>query len=336
MLLISTMLMAAGGLSGVMGIIGLMIGFVVVGITLQQILSLPQDRMLTGVALEFRPDPGALIADDVLPVVPVTFESAGYYVFDDTNFNIPETKRNPRGVYKEIDFGLSTDNYRAEEYGIEARIDDRERKNSPGALDLDIGKTRRTTNAILLARERRVANLVTNTANVTQNQTLSGTAQWSDPTSDPAAIARAARTAIRSKTGVKPNKLAIGNDVFESLRIHPKLLDFMDGGKPSVQDLAEFFEVQTVIVAGAIYNTAKEGQAATLVDLWGKDALFYYQSGIVASDEPSFGYQFEAQTLAVFRYRDVPVNCDVIRVNEIRAEKITSVRLGYLVKNAVA
>jgi hypothetical protein len=302
--------------------------------TLQQLLALPQDRMLGNVAVEYRPV--GFIADDVLPVVGVNFESAGYYTFDDTNFNIPEAKRNPRGVYKEIDFGLTTDSYRAEEYGIAARIDDRERRNSPGALDLDVGKTRRATNAILLNRERRVANLVTSTANVTQNTTLAGAAQWSDPTSDPSSVARTARTTIRSKTGVLPNRLVLGRDVFEALRIHPKVIDFMDGGRATVTDLADYFEVESVIVAGAIYNSAKEGQTATLVDLWGKDALFYFQSGIVSADEPSFGYQFEAQALTVFRWRDVPVNCDVIRVNEIRAEKIVSVRLGYLVKNAAA
>lgn len=301
---------------------------------LQQILSLPRDPILSQLAIEYRPV--GFIADRVLPTVSVNLESAGYYVFDDTNFNIPEGKRNPRGVYKEIDFGITSDTYRAEEYGWEARIDDRERRNAPGALDLDMGKTRRLTNAALLKRESRVANLVTNTANVTNNTTLVGAAQWSDPTSDPASVAKTARGLFRQKAGVLPNRLTMGWDVYEALRIHPKVIDFMDGGRATEQDIADFFEVQEVIVARAVYNNAREGQAANLVDLWGKDALFSYQSAIVSADEPSFGYQFEAQQLAVFRYRDVPVNCDVIRVNEIRAEKIASTRLGYLVKAAAA
>lgn len=301
--------------------------------TLQQILALPQDRMLTQVAIEFQPN--GFIADQVLPVVSVELEAAGYYTFDDTNFNIPEMKRNPRTVYKEIDFGMSSDTYRAEEYGLEARIDDRERKNAPGALNLDVGKTRRLTNSALLNRERRVANLVTSTANVTNNETLVGAAQWSDPTSDPQAAARRARNSMRNKAGALPNRLILGWNVFDALRVNPKVVDYLDGGRATEQDLAEYFEVERVIVARAIYNSAREGLAANLVDLWGNDALFTFQSNVVAADEPSFGYQFEAQRLAIFRYRDVPVTCDVIRVNEIRAEKITSTRLGYLIKSAV-
>jgi hypothetical protein len=323
----------AGGLSDLGGF-SLALSLLVFGLTLQQLLALPQDRMLSNVAVEFQPV--GFVADAVLPVVPVNFESAGYYVFDDTNFNIPEAKRNPRGVYKEIDFGLATDSYKAEEYGIAVRIDDRERRNAPVQINLDIGKTRRATNGILLNRERRVANLVTNTANVTQNTTLAGAAQWSDPTSNPASVARTGRDLIRSKTGVIFNRMAMSYAVYESLRIHPALIDFVEGARPTEADIAEYFEVDQIVVARAIYNSAKEGQASTLADLWGKDALFYFQSPIVQADEPSFGYQFEALALTVFRWRDVPVNCDVIRVNEIRAEKIVSAKLAYLVKAAVA
>lgn len=320
-----------GSFAGILSVLALGL---MVGLTLQQIQALPTDRMLTQVAVEFQPV--GFIANDVLDVIPVVFEAAGYYVFDDSNFNIPEAKRAPRAVYKEIEFGVSNDTYRAEEYGLEARIDDRERRNSPGPLDLDVGKTRRLTNGILLNRERRVANLVTNTANVTQNTTLVGAAQWSDPTSDPSTTAATARAAIRGKTGLLPNQLTMGYAVFEALRIHPAVIDFLDGGRATEQDLAEYFEVARVVVARAIYNTAKEGQASSLVDLWGKDALFHYRSPIVSIDEPSFGYQFEAFAMNVWRYRDVPVKCDVIGVGEIRAEKIASTRLGYLVKAAVA
>lgn len=301
--------------------------------TLQEILALPRDRMLTNVAVEFRNN--QFIADDLVPVVPVVLESAGYYIFDDGNYNIPEAKRNPRAVYKEIDFGLTHDSYRAEEYGIETRIDDRERRNAPGALDLDIGKTRRATNAILLNRERRIANLLTNTANVTLNTTLAGAAKFSDPTSDPAGVARTARAAVRSASGYEVNSLMLSRDVAEQLRIHPQVVDFFDGGRPAVADLADFFEVQNVYVGQTMYNTAKEGQAVSLGQLWGNDMLFYYKSGIVAADEPSFAYQFEAQALNVWRYRDIKVKCDVIGVGEIRAEKIVSTRLGYLVKSAI-
>jgi hypothetical protein len=303
--------------------------------TLQQIQGLRRSISLTGIVMEYRPK--AFIADRVLPTIPVETEQGIYYKWDNGNFSIPETLRAPRSVYKEIDFSATEETFKAREDGLEARIDDRERRQARGILDPDAGLARRLTNAILLSRERRIANLVTSTTNITQNTTLVGAAQWSDPTSDPAADAATARAAIRAATGFLPNTLTIGQAVKEGLRLHPAIIDFVDGGRPTDQDLADFFEVAEVIVAQTIYNTAREGATASLADIWGKDALFYYRNADNATiDDPSFGYQFVTQDTTAFRYRDVTVNCDVVRVTEIRAAKLTAPELGYLVKNAVA
>jgi hypothetical protein len=301
---------------------------------LQTIQGLRLATSLVPIVVEYRPK--GFIIDEVAPTVPVNLEQGIYYKFDSGNFAVPETLRAPRSVYKEIDWSMSEDTYKANEHGLEGRIDDRERKNVPGALDLDVGLTRRLTNGVLLGRERRGASLLMSTANITQNTTLVGAAQWSDPTSNPGTQASAARTAIRAKTGFLPNQLTMGYAVFESLRIHPLIIDFVEGARPTLQDIAEYFEVERVVVAQTIYNAAKEGQTDSLSDVWGKDALFSFTTENVAIDEPSFAYQFVVQELQPFRYRDTTVNCDVLRVTEIRAIKIVAPELAYLVKAAVA
>jgi len=294
------------------------------------------DQMLTPFSVQYANEQDAYIADQVLPPVPVALESDSYWVYDKSRFNIPEAKRNPRGHYKEIDWTATKDTYFAEEYGLETRIDDRERRNAVGEFDLDEQGVEMLTDAILLNRERRVANLVTNTANVTQNTTLTGTAQWSDPASDPQAQLRAARTAIQAGTGLILNSVAMGWQVFEALRINPRVTDFLDGDRATSDSLAEFFEVANVYIGRASYNTAKEGQTATLADVWGKDVLFFYKVDRPALRRPSFGYQMMVQNLQVERYRDNPAKSDVIRVTEIRGEKLVATQLGYLVKNATA
>jgi hypothetical protein len=191
----------------------------------------------------------------------------------------------------------------------------------------------------MLSRERRGATALTSTANVPYNTTLVGAAQWSDSasvTSSPSAVAALARASMRGKTGFLPNQLTIGYAVKEALRKHPEVLDFTEGGRPTDQDLADFFEVERVIVAEAIYNTAKAGQTAVTGDVWGKDALFSHTTQNISIDEPSFAYQFVNRPLQPFRYRDEKVTCDIVRISEIRGLKIVAPELGYLVKAAVA
>lgn len=288
---------------------------------------------LTGIAIEYRPK--NFVIDRILPGVGSATEQGIYYTWDFGNFNVPETLRNPRAVYKEIDFTATEQTFKAREDGLEGRIDDRERRQAVGILDPDAGLTRRLTNAILLSRERRGINLLTNPANITQNTTLVGAAQWTDPTSDPAADASTAQSTIRAATGWTANVVAMGQSTRNALRLHPAVIDFVEGARPNDQDLADFFEVEEVVVAGAVYNTAREGGTTALSDLWGGDVLFFHRTANPSIDEPNFGYQFVVQDTNVFRYREAKVNCDVIRVTEIKAQKLTAPELGYLIVDAV-
>lgn len=302
--------------------------------TLRQIQGLRLSTTLMPIVIEYRPR--GFILDQVAPTVPVAMEQGFYYKFDFGNFSVPDTLREPRTVYKEMEWTFSEETFKLREDGLEGRIDDRERDNVPGEIDLDVGLTRRLTNMVMLSRERRGALALTSTANIPQNTTLAGPAQWTDPTSNPQAVAATARQVIRNATGALPNQLTLGYAVYEALRIHPQVIDFVEGDRPTVADLANFFEVQRVVVAETIFNTAKAGQAAALGDVWGKDALFSYTTENISIDEPSFAYQFVNRALSPFRYRDTYVNCDIIRVSEIRGLKITAPELGYLVKNAAA
>ena len=300
------------------------------------IATVRQDTLLTNISLQWGPTGHQ--ADNVLPPVPVKLEDGVYYVYGKERFNIPNAERRPRSRYKEIDWSVSKDTYHAEEYGLESRIDDRERTNSALPFELDETSTEILTDNLLNNRERRVSNLVLSTSNVTQNVTLAGATQWSDVSGgDPVGVSVTAGTTMQGATGYVPNSVVLGFKVFQALRTNPKIADYLaEGEQLTVERLARIWGVENIYIGTVLYNTAKAGQPTVLGDMWGKDVLFFYRQPRPAQRRPSFGYQFVVQNFKAFRWRDTPVNCDVIRVNEIRAEKIVASQLGYLVKNAVA
>lgn len=295
-----------------------------------------EDPILTNISIQYGPT--GHIADQVLPAVPVAKEDGQYLIYDMSRFNTPEAKRNPRSRYREVEWSRTKASFHAEEYGLESRIDDRERDNSFAPLDLDGDTTEILTENILNNRERRVANLVLSTANVTQNTTLVGAAQWSDASGgDPIGVAQTAAATIQAANGQLPNSVVMGYKVWNKLITNAKIkAELVEGEQLSVARLAALFGVQNVYIGTVLTATSKKGQAVTLGDVWGKDVLFYYQQPRPSPRRPSFGYQFRVQGLKTFRWRDTPVNCDVIRVNEIGAEKIVAASLGYLVKAAIA
>lgn len=297
------------------------------------------DQVLTNISVQYQPAPNGYLADKVMPAVPVNKESAIFWVYDKARFDVPDALRAPRTDYNKVDWSASTDVYLAKEYGLEGEIDDDERENAAAPLDLDVDTTEIVTDMILLNREVRVAALVLSTGTITQNATLSGATQWSDPNSDPLGDGKTARTTIFNATGYKPNTLLIGNGVFEALKLHPDVLDRIKYSERAVvtkELLATLFEVDEVLVGGVLRKTSKEGQTVTLTDIWGSDALFYYREQRPSLKRASFGYQMRQKPLRVFRYREDKRNTDVIRVTEKQAEKVIAAQLAYLFKSAAA
>lgn len=298
------------------------------------------DPLLTSISIQYQPAPDGYLADLVLPPVPVSLESASFWVYDKSRFDVPDSKRAPRAEYNRIDWNATTDNYLAQQYGLEGEIDDQERKNAAAPLDLDVDTTEIVTDMVLNNREKRVVDLVLNTSVVTQNVTLAGTSQWSDGTgSDPLLDMKNARQAIFLATGYRPNRMVMGFQVFEALKLHPALMEIIKYTERAIITkalLASVFEVEEVYVGGVLRRTSKAGQADVLTDVWGKSVLIYYAERSPSLKRASFGYQMRQEDLRVFRYREDKRDVDVIRVGEKQAEKVVAAQLGYLIANAVA
>lgn len=296
------------------------------------------DPLLTNISVQFKPTEG-YVADKVLPPVPVLKESAAFWVYDKSNMDTPDSKRAPRTGYNRVDWSVSQDQYLCEQYGLEGEIDDEQRENAAEPLNLDVDTTEIVTDMVLNNRERRVAALVTDTAVMTQNVTLSGAGQWSDPDSDPIGVVKTARTTIFDVCTLRPNVMMVQNAVFEALKLHPAILERIKYSERAIVTpalLASLFEVDEFLVASAKRRSSKEGQTDAITDIWGKHALLFYREARPSLKRASLGYQMRQHDLKVFRYREDKIDTDVIRVAEKQDEKIVAAQCGYLIKDAAA
>ena len=294
------------------------------------------DPVLSTLAVGYKPD--GYVADEVLLPLPVKMEDGTYWKFGMERFYSPDALRAPRSRYRQIDWKMTRDSYHAEEYGLEQPIDDRERSNSSLPADLDTESTEILTENLKNGKEKRVANLVRSTSNITQNVTLAGATQWSDASGgDPIGVSITAHGTIRAATGQLATDVVLGYAVWEKLQTNPKIkAELAEGEQIALARLARLWNVQRIHVGRLLTATNKKGQAVTLGDVWGKDVLFYYRAPRPGMRRFSLGYQFRVQDYKTFRYRKPDINSDVIRVNEIIGEKLVAAQLGYLVKNAVA
>jgi hypothetical protein len=296
------------------------------------------DAALTNLSIAYRnPE---YIAHEVLPVVPVTKDSDKYFVYGKENFNLENTRRKADAKANQASYTLSDEAYSTERHALRDFVSDDEVQNSDPALDPFGDRTMNLTDRLLLRREYDAAQVAFNTTAMSgHTAALSGTAMWDDDGSDPVEAVEAKRLEIVRQTGVRPNKLILGADVYAALTGNAAIKDrikYTQLGVVDEQLLAKLFKVDKVVVGNAVYNSAKEGQATSLTSIWGKLALLAYVAPRPGLKTVSLAYTFQSKNLVVKRYQESGLEGDWVEVEEKRDQKLIAPAAGFLWSNAVA
>lgn len=297
------------------------------------------DPALSNISIKYMND--TFIADQVFPVIKVAKQTGKYYVYDKANLRIDNTIRAAGAGANEVDHGLSTAAFACDDHALKEFVADEIQDQADAALNPLIDSTENVTEKLLLDREQTLATMLTSTATMTQNTTLSGTSQWSDyANSDPIGDVRTARTTINQNTFRKANTLILGKQAFDMLIEHPAIIErikYSQLGIVTTELLARVFQVEQVLVGEAGSNTAAEGQTDVLSYVWGKHAIVAFISPRVSLKMLTLGVTFTYTQRIVKRWRDEDREGTYVRVgNDNYIQKVVAVTAGYLIKNCVA
>ncbi|RJP20723.1 MAG: phage capsid protein [Deltaproteobacteria bacterium] len=298
---------------------------------------------LTAIAIAYR-NP-KLIADDVLPRVPVGKEQFSYMLQTKAEgFTVPDTKVGRKSPPTKVEFsGVKTDSA-TQDYGLDDPIPDDDIKNAPPGYDPVGRAVEGLTNLIALGREVRTAALVFAQATyaAANRVALAGIDQWSDfVNSDPIDDIMVGLDACI----MRPNIMVIGRAAFTKLVMHPKMIKAVrgtaaDAGIVSRQAVAELFELDQIHVGEGWLNTAKKGQAAVYARVWGKHCSLIYRDKLADTQRgTTFGYTAEFGTRVSGSIPDPNIGLrggKNVRVGESVKELVTASDLGYFIETAVA
>jgi hypothetical protein len=278
----------------------------------------------------------------IFPVLPVAKQTGKYYVYDKSNLRIDQTQRAAGAAANEIDFGVGpTGTFATDDHALKGFVADEIQDQADAALNPLIDETETVTEKLLLDREQKLATILSATATMTQNTTLSGTSQWSDyNNSDPIGDVRLARTTIHQNTFKKPNTMFMGKQTFDILAEHPQIIErvkYSQLGVLTEELLARIFQVDKIIVGEAGSNTAAEGQTDSMAYVWGKHAWLAFIAPQIRLKQVTLGYTFTYSKRIVKRWRDEDREGTYVRVgNDNYVQKVVAATAGYFIKNAVA
>lgn len=255
---------------------------------------------------------------------------------------VSNLNRAPGGAYARTDSKFDTYTYSTQERGLEEPVDDNDREVYADYMDADKAAVDHCVDGILRAQEQRVADIMNDTAQIT-NTTAAGTVWTTIASATPIANVITAMKAVRLRIGRKPNTIIIPWariwDVWRSTEMTGflKQQNFVDmrlaemGGSldRAASALASVFGVDQVLVPDALYNSAAEGATASLAEMWDADKVVVCH--VAKSSDPRemcVGRQFHwggdgsAAGGIVEQYRREDIRSDVFRVRHQTGEKL--------------
>ena len=285
----------------------------------------------------------ALVFRALFPVVTTGARGGTRIEFDRTDFRKVNTRRAPGATTQHIQFGHEGQKFALTQHRLMGKVpvETAEEAMTVAGIDLGMRTVTGVQNIIGLEREIHAAELATAVATYDNAHvaTLVGSGQWSHDDSTPTKNIMTATEVIRAATGMRPNTVVMGGQVYSQIRTHPDVLQQIRyaGGKQiaNKEDLARLWDVERVVVGDAIYVDEDD----TPKDVWGKDVVVAYTAvGSISRYEPSYGYGYNLSGTPMVEqaYYDRDKNSWLYPVCEEWTNEVVGQDAGYLIKNAIA
>lgn len=247
------------------------------------------DRYLTRLGLAF--PTGNLIGQIVAPNARA--ENATDKVFVDGDDAINQMNDLAEATpSNEVDFEIGTPyTFAATRKALNTVVKDKEANDAEAIVRLKQRATGKLTNRLKIKHEKRVADIMTDTAKVTQTKDVDGTAnaRWDESTPDLEGDIIVAVKAIQAASGSMANSIVIPFDAAlyaANMDFIKDTLQYQHGMEvvtamfqKQVMDLVglpPFIKGLKVIISSGRINNANKGQTKSVENPWGKDCLIGY------------------------------------------------------------
>lgn len=286
--------------------------------------------------------PQGLVAQDVSKVVPVMHESDTYFVYSKDNLRVLSTVWADGDVPNRSTWNLSTSTYTLTRNALRDLVTDRTKDNADIAVKPEVDVTEALTGQIKLKMEIDLFSLINSLTSWAARTSLSSTQRWSQNTtiSNPITFVDSATTSVRRRSGMKANTMVISDGTFKAAKEHTSIVDrikYTSQQSVTPDLLATLFNVDKVLVSGAVQNTADEGITDVLADVATDTAFVGYVEPNPGLRKPSTFYTFQKEgatrPFRVRKYRDDEREGDWIEVSSFYQIRVVSSDCGYIIND---
>jgi hypothetical protein len=311
------------------------------------------DAVLSNISLAYMQAQTNFIAHQVFPIVPVDKQSGVYFTYPkDEWLRDSAQKRADATESAGSGYTLATDSYQTDVYAFHKDVGAQAVANATAPLNPMAEAAVFASSRILLRQELDFANSffktgVWGTDWVGHATTNTGTnfIQFSNySTSTPIETIDRAKEAVVGVTGFDVNTMVVGKAVFNVLKNHPAIIDrikYTSADVVTEQLLAKYFGVEKFLVAKALVNSSKEGQANSIGYVYADSILLTHSAANPGLLTPSAGYTFAWTGYSGLGAGTYQIPMPLAKATRIEAEaswvnKVVAADLGIFLSDVVA
>jgi hypothetical protein len=292
------------------------------------------NKPLTNYAFSFLSNLDTSFSDKVFPNLPVDDPTGIFWTLPKGIQSTDEMRqRAPLTEAREFDWSLGQDTYRVDNWALKNIVPLEMERNGQIPFSVQQLMTRLLVGKASLRRDRAFAAAFLTTGvwglDITGNTAASvpGTSvrQWDNPASTPIEdIAELATLQQIATEGQRPNRLLIGRRVWDKLKNHPQILDRLNRGQTDgaaridLRTVAALFELEQIIIADTMFNSANEGQAASLDFIVNKVGLLYYATDTPQMMQPTAGLTLSHRGLGNGTANNFGMSIETYRIPTIK------------------
>lgn len=257
------------------------------------------DAFLTNFGQMYVQDEGNFVAAQAATLVQVTKPSDKYTKYPRSHFFRDDVEVRPLGgTPVQVGYKIESGNYNAEEYALEHFVDDRQRVAADAPINLDLNAARLLTQKHMIKRDRiwvqkffKPGVWGTDVVGVPSGVSPGEILQFDDANSDPIGVIDRYKEVMAETTGMMPNTLVLGARVKRVIRNHPDVVDrvkYTQRGIITDEILASLFDLDNVVTARGVYNSAAEGATDNFTFIAPKDDMWLgYIDPVASLDSPT-------------------------------------------------
>lgn len=315
------------------------------------------NSLLTDVSVAFMQDANKFVADRVFPRINVEKQSDKYATYSQADFMRDDMKRRAPGSETAGGrYRVSTDSYQCEVWGYHIDVDDQTVANADNPFNPMRDAAQVATMKEMLAREVQWASSYFTTsvwtgglkASGSRGDLVAGTdfTAFDDVSSTPIETISDQMVEVEAITGYLPNKLVLTRRGFMALKNHPDIVDrikHVSDGPVTTGMIARLLDLEEIMIAAAVKNSAQEGLTGSYDYIMGNHALLLYTTPTPSLLQATAGYTFvwsgytgAVDGRRVKSYRLEHLNSERIEIEATWDQKVVSSTLGVFFQNIVS